>query len=250
MNDVVNFARYAIEDLDSSGAGKVIAAARHQLTDSGIYMLEDFVTADALATMRAEAEAAMPLAVRHAAPLPQDLELGVVPMRTQSAISYDLFGTDSPLRRLYEWDGLATLCRAILDEPDFHVCADPNVSCFVTSFATGDELGWHYDTMDTAVTMALQDSDSGGVFEFARHTRDAGPAAERRVAAGDDPGTRRIRIPPGSLTFFHGRHSLHRVTPVGPGRPRLTLTMCFHRTPGKQFDLATRRIYAGDRAVV
>ncbi|MEQ8370856.1 MAG: 2OG-Fe(II) oxygenase [Alphaproteobacteria bacterium] len=250
MQAVVSFARYPIGDLQAPAARDVIAAARRQLDTTGLCMLPNFITGDALATMRTEALAALPLAVRHAAPLAQNLDLGITPMRIQSALSYDLFGPQSPLRQLYEWDGLAALCRAILNEPHFYTCEDPHVSCFVTSFANGDELGWHYDTMDTAVTMVLQDSDSGGVFEFARNSREAGPATEREVAAGRNGHVRQVRIPPGALTFFHGRHSLHRVTPVGPGRPRLTLTMCFHGTPGKQFDLAARRVYAGDRATI
>ncbi|MEQ9349349.1 MAG: hypothetical protein RII27_02295, partial [Alphaproteobacteria bacterium] len=79
MQAVVSFARYPIGDLQAPAARDVIAAARRQLDTTGLCMLPNFITGDALATMRTEALAALPLAVRHAAPLAQNLDLGITP---------------------------------------------------------------------------------------------------------------------------------------------------------------------------
>jgi hypothetical protein len=99
----------------------------------------------------------------------------------------------------------------------------------------GDELQWHFDQTDFVVSLALQDADEGGDFEVAPMIRAAGD--ERydevaRVLAGDRAEVVTLPMTPGTLLVFAGRHSLHRVSPIGGTTPRLVGLFGYDTEPG------------------
>ena len=59
----------------------------------------------------------------------------------------------------------------------------------------GQELGWHFDRTDFAVTLSLQQCEQGGVFEYVPNLRSArdenfdgvAPCADGRDRGGDPP---------------------------------------------------------------
>jgi hypothetical protein len=84
------------------------------------------------------------------------------------------------------------------------------------------------------VTLMLQSAESGGEFEVAPKIRsDADPAygEVQKVLDGDHSRVIRVDRAPGSLVIFHGRNSLHRVSPVRGARTRLVAVMCYEPAP-------------------
>jgi len=252
---LVNLARYPIADLGSAAAQRVIAEGRAQLARDGLCMLPDFVAPAALQAMADEARALSPGAYHRADFLHQTGGDGVnpVPLPRQSrnacaAVSYDRIAADSPSRRLYEWEGLVGLFRALLGTEALYRSADPGIACLLMYYGDGDELGWHFDPNDGVVTLLLQRASEGGEFEFAPRTgRDqAGPMGSvTRIMDGDREGVVAPRLQPGTLSLFRGMNAFHRVTPVRGPVPRIMLTMSFHPTPGHRFTEANRKRYTG-----
>jgi hypothetical protein len=71
----------------------------------------------------------------------------------------------------------------------------------------GDELGWHFDNSEFAVTLMLQDSERWGSFEFVPWIRDAHDERLGEVGtllAGARDGVLPLVGAPGTLALFQG----------------------------------------------
>lgn len=89
----------------------------------------------------------------------------------------------------------------------------------------GDHIGWHYDTSYYAgrrYTLLIGVIDESSCrLDYELHTRERGVAAV--------PGS--LRIPPGGLVFFDGDALRHRITPLGAGEMRVSLTFEYVTDP-------------------
>jgi hypothetical protein len=100
----------------------------------------------------------------------------------------------------------------------------------------GDELGWHFDQTDFVVSIALQSSLGGGLFENASQLRRADDECYDDVAAVL-AGARADRVTvepmtPGTLMLFNGRWSMHRVTPIEGDVARYVALLAYDTKPG------------------
>ena len=153
-------------------------------------------------------------------------------------LAYDLVPKDHPARQLFEWDGLRDLLGEILERRPLHRMADPLGALNLTAMTEGHVQGWHYDSTDFVVSLAIQASDGGGLFEcapFIRGESDEHYDEVARVLAGEAPERLRVfPMVPGTLMVFQGRHSIHRVTPVEGDTPRIVALFGFDTKPGTQ----------------
>lgn len=253
--EIVDLARYPVDDLESAAAREVIAAGRAQLAQNGLCLFPDFIAPCALARMCEEARSFYPTAYYEEQADTHDgsgrLEGFAMPRKSRSAasaVAYDRIPASSPLRRLYEWDGLVGLVRALLGVDRLYRTADPLISCLLMYYSDRDELGWHFDPNDGVVTLLLQAPDEGGQFEFVpgiRRDNEESRAAIARVMDGAREGVLTPPLLPGTLSIFRGTNSLHRVTPVKGSRPRAILTLSFDPEPGVTFSAEIRRRYSG-----
>jgi hypothetical protein len=241
--------RYPVLDKAAPQAQAVVARGRAALAERGMCLLDGFVAEEAMAAMAAEARALIPLAHRRdemkgAWPDAGDGALAPDHPRRRrhrsrhGTIGYDQLGADSPIRALYEWDGLTRLVAALTGEPVLHRCADPLVACVVTVLGDGDAHAWHYDDNDFVVSLLLQSAEQGGVFEYAPDIRgedDENYEAVRRVFDGERSAVVAEPLAPGTLSLFRGRRSLHHVTQVSGRRERLIALFSYDRRPGMVF---------------
>ncbi|HEX5458610.1 MAG TPA: hypothetical protein VFX20_01430 [Steroidobacteraceae bacterium] len=103
--------------------------------------------------------------------------------------------------------------RLQLSPPD-----DPHAYALYYYTRPGDHIGWHYDTSYYAgrrytVLLGVVDRSSCRL-DYELHTREKGVAVV--------PGS--VQIPPGGLVFFDGDSLRHRITPLGEGEMRVSLT--------------------------
>lgn len=229
---LVDLDAYPIDQLEQPRTVALAHECRAALDATGVAIVPDFVRPDALAAMVSEAEHSAPDAHHQDIVATPYLELPTPewppnhPRLAQgrsalTAIPYDDFAPNSPLRALYESDALLTFIARALGNAELFRYNDPLGALNVASMTDGDELYWHFDQTDFVVSIALQSSDKGGHFECvpeARAENDERYADVAAVLAGE----RRERVTtvpmaPGTLMFFEGRASLHRVTPIeGP----------------------------------
>jgi len=252
VSEIVDLQRYPVADVVSEAAQATIAGCRAALSQDGLCLLPRFVNADALSAMCGEARALTGGAhyTEHWRATPNGVTDGaasVLPKATRasiSAIACDRLDAASPLRMLYEWDGLTRFIAAVLNDGPLYRTTDPLVSCMLTVFGDADELGWHYDPNDNVVSLLLQEPDSGGEFEFAPAVR-GDREAERAVLDGRYDNLVSPRLIPGTLSLFNGYRSLHRVAPVAGEKPRIIALFNYSQQPGYVFSDDTHHKFFG-----
>jgi len=246
LDTLVDCDRYPVLDPSGPAYGALVADARRQLRDTGAVELPGFVAADAVAALVADAEALAPRAHHSAGEgtaylefpdfsLPEDHPRLTWGHYAVGAVPYDLMPRTSLLRRLYEWEPLRALVEAILDRGPVYPYADPFGALNLAVMGEGDELQWHFDQTDFVVSLAIQTADEGGDFEVFPRIRTADDECYDDVAealAGRRPGVVTLPMVPGTLLVFEGRFSLHRVSPVGGGRPRHVGLLAYDTAPG------------------
>jgi hypothetical protein len=160
----------------------------------------------------------------------------------------DQLPTHCVLRALYDWPALRRFLAAVLGKAQLHPYADPLGSLNVNVAREGQQLGWHFDNADFAITLLLQAAEAGGVYEYLpriRTAEDNAFEAVGRTLDGDTAGVRRLSTPPGTLVLFQGRASLHRVTPVEGQTPRLIAVLSYDPEPGVMLSEHNRRLFYG-----
>ena len=240
--NLVDLDRYPIHDLAAPPTVELVRACRERLNATGVAIVPGFVLPAALASMVAES-ARLAQGTHH-----QDLSGSAYleipapdwppghPRLAQgrsslTAIPYDDFPSESPLRALYEWDGLLAFIALALGKDRLFRYDDPLGALNVASMTDGDELWWHFDQTDFVVSIALQSSERGGEFECASLLREPDDDHFDVVAAvlAGDRTERITSVPmePGTLMFFEGRSSLHRVTPITGATPRYVALLAY-----------------------
>ena len=256
---LVNLTRYPIADLHASPAQALVRDCRRRLESAGAVTLPDFLTAAATSALTAEARgleaAAHEYHVDHTVYFQpcDDSHPAAHALRRQvrtdkGNVPYDRIPADARLRQLYNWDGLLHFVAAVLDEPVLYRHPDPMAALNINTHGPGQELGWHFDRTDFAVTLSLQQCEEGGVFEYVPNLRsalDENFDGVARVLAGSTEGVVSLPAAPGTLTLFRGHHSLHRVTPGFGASKRLMAALSYVRDPTVMFSAYARKLFYG-----
>ena len=239
--------RYPLDNPGSDGFQAMIETVRSDLRKDGCAVLKEFVKADAIATLVAEADRAAPFGhnskSRTNAYFSQD-DPSLDPShprrrfydRSNAFIPADNFGPDSALRAIYEWPKFFDFVREALEESEdrFFRYEDPLADVIVNMADEGNGFPWHFDTNNYTVTLAVQNAEDGGDFEYAANIRkgDENFDAVRDVLDGSSDLVTSLRLEPGDLQIFKGRYSLHRVAPLKGSIPRYVAIFSYVEEPG------------------
>ena len=102
---------------------------------------------------------------------------------------------------------------------------DPHAYALYFYTQPGDHIDWHYDTsyyVGQRYTLLLGVIDKSSCrLDYQLHTR----AKARDVVSGS------VQIPPGGVVFFNGDTLRHRITPLGAGEKRVSLTFEYVTDP-------------------
>ena len=254
MSEIVDLTRHPL------GEASFRAACRRTLDENGALVLESFVLPDALTAMHAEADAAKDQAYfctqNHSVYLtPPDARYHPdhpVNRQVESSkgcICDDAIGPTSPLRLLYNDDMFRTFIKDVTRETELHPYADPLSSINVHYAEQGQELGWHFDNSSFAITLLIQKPETGSRFEYVKDLRnaDAGDMNFEGVAAllNGDTRPQVLDIAPGTLVFFRGRDSIHRVTPNESDTTRMLAVLAYNAEPGIALSESARLTFYG-----
>jgi hypothetical protein len=245
---LIDLGRYPVHELDGGPCRAVVDRARVQLAATGAVELPGFVSPDGIAALVADAENLAPRAHHSEGvgtayleypdfSLPDDHPRLTWGHYAVGAVAYDLIPEDSLLRKIYEWPPLLGLVEAILDRGSLYRYADPFGALNLAVMGEGDELQWHFDQTDFVVSLAIQTAETGGEFEVAPRIRTSEDERYDRVSevlAGDRADVVTLPMTPGTLLVFEGRHSLHRVSPIGGSRRRHVGLLAFDTVAGAQ----------------
>ena len=243
--DFIDLDRFPI---DRSGPGReaLIDEARAAIDSVGCAVLKGFVRAERIADLVAECDRTAqyghrnfnrtnPYFTQDRPDLPSSHPLRRFYDRSNAFVPADHFGEDSILRAIYEWPAFAPFIQEALGEQRFHRYADPLADVIVNLAEEGGGFPWHFDTNNYTVTLAIQNAEQGGDFEYSPYLRtptDENYAGVGRVLDDERSLIRSLRLEPGDLQILKGRYSLHRVTPLSGPRLRYVAIFSFAEEPG------------------
>ena len=243
--DYVDTNRFPIE---SPGAGYnvLVRQLQVQLSDDGCAVLKGFVRRDRMADLVAECDRVAEHGHRNFnrtnayftqdhPELPASHPLRRFYDRSNAFVPADNLGSDSIIRAIYEWPAFAPFIQAALGESRFYRYADPLADVIVNLAEAGGGFPWHFDTNNYTVTLAIQNAQSGGDFQYSPRLRtatDENYAGVGAVLDGDPTLIRTLVLEPGDLQIFKGRYSLHRVMPLAGPRVRYVAIFSFVAEPG------------------
>ena len=169
--------------------------------------------------------------------------------RSNAFVPADNFRPGGPLRTIFDSPGFDGFIRECLEVPEerFFRYADPLADVIVNAAGEGNGFPWHFDTNNFTVTLALQNAERGGAFEYAPMIRD--PENENfgevaKVLDGTSDRVVRLELEPGDLQIFKGRYSLHRVAPLAGPTPRYVAIFSYVDAPGMVGSVErTRQLY-------
>jgi len=168
---------------------------------------------------------------------------------SKGCITDDLIPQESALRALYDADEFRSFLCAVLGEEALYEYADSLSSINLHFAQKGQELGWHFDNSSFSITLMVQPPEKGGAFEYVTDVRDADAGGMGFEVVGEvlDGSTevKQLVVEAGTLVFFRGRNSLHRVAPNEGDRTRMLAVLAYNSVPGVALSEAARMTFYG-----
>jgi hypothetical protein len=242
---VVDLDRYPIHE-DGEARTQLVSSVQKDVRSVGCAVIKQFVKPSAIPALVAEGDKVSHLGHRNfnrtnpyftqlPADLPDTHPLRRFYDRSNAFVPADNFGEDSIIRSLYEWPVFAPFIQEVLEEPSFYRYADPLADVVINLAEEGNGFPWHFDTNNYTVTLAIQNAELGGEFEFSPNLRtptDENYDGVGQVLDGDQSLIHTLHLEPGDLQIFKGRYSLHRVTPLSGPTMRYVAIFSFTEMEG------------------
>ena len=254
MADIVDINTYPLTDRDFQDR------CRQIVDETGVLVLENFLSSDAVALVQKEGEDHKSQAYfctqEHNVYLtpsdpqyPEDHPRNQKVVSSKGCITDDIIPANSPLRTLYDAaDFRAFLC-AVLGEEALYNYADPLSSINLHYAKPGQELGWHFDNSSFATTLMIHEPEAGGAFEYVEKLRDADQnemnfEGVEKVLQGKLP-VKSLSMGAGALVLFRGRNAIHRVAPVEGNKTRMLVVLAYNSKPDIELSQSARMTFYG-----
>lgn len=242
-HDLIDLDRYPIHQ-NGMARDATLARVRADLARDGCAVLKGFLRPEALERLVAEADGVAdrghrsfgrtnPYFTADDPGLPTDDPRRQFYDRSNAFIAADCFEAGGPLRRIHDSLGFDRFVQDCLQEDRFYRYADPLADVIVNMAEEGNGFPWHFDTNNFTVTLAIQNAEQGGAFEYAAGIREGGEnfAEVSRVLNGTSDKVSVLHLEPGDLQLFRGRYSLHRVAPLVGNRRRYVAIFSYVEEP-------------------
>ena len=243
--DLINLKRYPV-DQPCAALDERISAVRADLAKDGCAVLSGFLTDAGVSALREEADETAthahrtfnrtnPYFTEDDPSLPKDHPKRRFYDRSNAFVPADNFHSTGALRSVFDAPGFDAFIQTCLQEENFFRYSDPLADAIVNLVEAGPGFPWHFDTNNYTVTLAIQNAEGGGAFEYAPAIRDADGNENfdevARVLDGTSDKVKRLNLQPGDLQLFRGRYSLHRVAPLTGSRRRYVAILSYVERP-------------------
>ena len=242
-HDLIDLERYPI-DIEGAARDAVIAKIRDDLEHDGCAVVPGFLTPAGVAAIVDEASGVStkghrsfnrtnPYFTADDPGLPADDPRRAFYERSNNFIAADNFRPEGPLRSIFDFAPFDPFIRDCLQADRFFRYADPLADVIVNMAEEGEGFPWHFDTNNYTVTLAIQNAEQGGAFEYAPNIRAQSEnfAEVRKVLDGKSDRVVSLDLQPGDLQLFKGRYSLHRVAPLKGPTPRYVAIFSYVEEP-------------------
>jgi hypothetical protein len=240
--NLIDLERYPIHD--PVRRQEIVDDIRKSLRQDGCAVVRGFLTPEGVAALCDEADRVAHLGFHNRSrtnayftkddpSLPDDHPVRQFFDRSNAFVAADHFPPDGPLRQVHDAAGFDSFIQDCLEEKDFYRYADPLADVIVNTAGEGNGFPWHFDTNNFTVTLAIQNAESGGEFEYAPNIRKDNEnfSEVAKVLAGTSDNVVSLQLEPGDLQLFRGRYSLHRVAPLKGATARHVAIFSYVDTP-------------------
>ena len=241
--DLIDLDRYPI-DRPGPELDLLLDHVRAELEHDGCVVLKGFVSPQGVELLRQEADGVNdqghrsfnrtnPYFTQDDPSLPKHDPRRAFYDRSNNFISADNFDSAGPLRTIHDFPAFDPFIQACLQQQKFYRYADPLADVIINMAEEGEGFPWHFDTNNFTVTLAIQNAESGGAFEYAPNIRSDGEnfGEVRRVLDETSERVVSLNLEPGDLQLFKGRYSLHRVAPLKGPTPRYVAIFSYVEEP-------------------
>jgi len=228
LSEIIDLKKYPIDDLDNPITQQLIKDSRERLDFDGCALIKDFMKPASLERMQAEAErlydqtywskgSHTPYFNKDDESLAEDHPKRTFQERSSGYINSDILEAGSDLRAIYASDTVTKFIGECLGVSPLYIWEDP-LGCNPYSIMDPDNyFPWHFDGNEFTVSILVQESEAGGVFEYAadlRSPEDENFDGVKDVLNGSRDRVKELDLRPGDLQIFKGRFSMHRVTKI------------------------------------
>lgn len=223
---------------------EMLEPIRAQLAEHGCAVLRNFLSDEGIAAVKSEADSVSqcghkshnrtnPYFTEDDPSLPIDDPRRQFFERSNNFIAADNFHSGGALRTIHDFPAFDPFIRDCLQQEKFYRYADPLADVIVNMAEAGNGFPWHFDTNNFTVTLAIQNADEGGEFEYVPDIRkqDENFDEVSRALNGTSDGVVTLALQPGDLQLFRGRYSLHRVAPLVGATPRYVAIFSYVEEP-------------------
>ena len=167
---------------------------------------------------------------------------------SKGCITTDQIPKSSGLKIIYNSVIFKNFISKIVCEKKLYEYADPLSSINIHYANKGQELGWHFDNSNFAVTLLLQKPNNGGIFKYAKDVRNLNnkvnyEGIEKIIHGKVKPSI--LDIKPGTLVLFRGKNSMHKVTPTIGDKTRFLVVFAYNSKPGISLSKSAQKTFFG-----
>lgn len=241
--DLINLDDYPIHQ-PGSLRQDILESTRAALTHDGCAVLKNFLTPQGVDALRKEADTVSdkghrsynktnPYFTKDNPELTDNDPRRAFYDRSNNFIAADHFPQQGPLRIIHNYAAFDPFIKECLQEKYFYRYADPLADVIINMANEGNGFPWHFDTNNFTVTLAIQNAEYGGTFEYAPNIRRNGEnfTEVRKVLDDASDSVVSLELKPGDLQLFRGRNSLHRVAPLKGNTPRYVAIFSYVEAP-------------------
>ena len=254
LSEIINQKVYNLLDSD------FVQKCKIDLDQNGVLTLSNFLNANTLKELVVEAEDAASQAYftnsTHNVYLTKiddrfglDHVINKQLVSSKGCICTDQIKLTSKLKTLYSSNTFKSFIAAVVGETSLFPYDDPLSSINVHYAGEGQELNWHFDNSEFAITLLLQSPIGGGEFQYLKDFRNADKnemnfeGVDKLLTGSIAP--RILTMKPGTLVLFRGRNSIHRVTPTIGDTKRILVVLAYNSEPGIALSESARKTFYG-----
>lgn len=241
--ELINLECYPI-DIEGHEREILVSRIHAELVEDGCAVVKGFLSSKGIQELKIEAEGVSkcghrsfnrtnPYFTKEDLRLPADDPRRAFFARSNNFIAADNFTKSGPLRTVHDFPAFDIFIKDCLKQERFYRYCDPLADVIINMTDAGNGFPWHFDTNNFTVTLAIQNAEVGGEFQYAPNIRVEGENfyEVRKVLDGLSNKVVTLELEPGDLQLFKGRYSLHRVTPLGGPTPRFVAIFSYVDEP-------------------
>ena len=245
LNDIVDLDIYPINQLSNQKYKDIINHNKKLLDNNGCCILKNFIKEVSINRMKQEAERKLnkvhwtkdkhnPYFTKDDETLPKDHPKRIFTARESGYINSDDLEQDSDLNHLHDSDEMLKFVSDCLGVYPLYKWVDPLGKNPYSIMQPGHYFPWHFDGNEFTLSILVQKSEKGGIFDYSPDLRSKDNESFEnvtKVLRGNRSTVKSLDLEPGDLQIFKGRFSMHRVTKIEGKSSRYIALPCYVKDP-------------------